>query len=433
MPNYTTQIQRIKEKFAQAKEVDREFKVFGASHHKYQLGRTVTEAEVSDFETRYNISLPECYRAFITEFAGISAVEPIKDKDEYIPAPNYGLFSFDRIFDEVEGIYDYKKYTQEPSYIDPCMGWCAWNQIDNENVDEFLYGLLPIGYEDCEGHYYIFLILNGEYKGKVVYGDLNTITLITHEDNFLDWYERWFDMLLNGTLQNDGMDFAYFMRGNEEELLEKLANSSDSCMQYRILDSLKKFNTLKSSSINQLAQYFDAKNKHIYCKVVELIAQYSNGDLEVEELKDMINSKNNMMCIEACSIINNYKIDKVYWKDILIQRLQSVKSIDILESILDTLDKINYNYFDEVLPLLEEADSYKKEVIYDKIDKFPNKPFALTLKIKWHRFIRFFKDIFIVATMLIIGVLYFSIWILIMLPFEYISLIFKKLGRSKDE
>jgi len=30
MNNYTTQIERIKEKFNQAKEADREFKVFGA-------------------------------------------------------------------------------------------------------------------------------------------------------------------------------------------------------------------------------------------------------------------------------------------------------------------------------------------------------------------------------------------------------------------
>jgi len=41
MNNYSTQIKQIKKKFNQAKETDKEFKVFGASKHKYQLGRTV--------------------------------------------------------------------------------------------------------------------------------------------------------------------------------------------------------------------------------------------------------------------------------------------------------------------------------------------------------------------------------------------------------
>jgi len=434
-PSYTQQIARIKTKFAKAKEIDSRCEVFGASKHQYQLGRTVTQKEVSEFEERYNVELPECYRAFITEFAGISAVEPIKDKDEYIPAPNYGLFSFDRIFNEVEGVYDYERLLHKPTVIVPYMDFNEWchliDDLDEENENEYLRGLLPLGYQDCEERYYVFLVLFGVNKGKVVYLGFDDRPFFTHEDNFLDWYERWLDEIIDGTLQNSWIDFARYMRGNEEVLVKKFVGEPDYKVQLSILDSIHNLDTLCNKSLDILVKYFNSDNIDIYLKIIEILAKHSD-DLEVDELKKILNGDDEM-CSSACFIISHYKNDKLYWRDILLKRLKNVKDTETLQSITDILDDIDYNYYDEISPLLEEADSYKKEVIYDRINKFPNKPFALTLKIKWHRFIRFIKEIFIVATMLIIGVLYFSVWILFIMPFEYISLIFKKLGRSKDE
>ena len=100
MSNYSTQIKRIKEKFNQAKGIDSEFKVFGASSHQYQLGRTVTAKEIEKFETKYNITLPQAYKVFIQETSGISAFKPKRNQaDKLVPAPDYGLFTFDNIFD----------------------------------------------------------------------------------------------------------------------------------------------------------------------------------------------------------------------------------------------------------------------------------------------------------------------------------------------
>jgi len=96
----------------------------------------------------------------------------------------------------------------------------------------------------------------------------------------------------------------------------------------------------------------------------------------------------------------------------LIERLKTVKSNYTLSFILDILDKIKYNYLDEILPLLEGADSYKKEEIYDKIDKFPNKAFTLTLKIKFYNSLRTLKDTIISIILLISGLIYFSILVL---------------------
>ena len=409
MSKYSTQIKRIKEKFNQAKEADREFKVFGASEHKYQLGRVVTEKEVLAFEKKYDVNLPVCYRAFITEFCGISAIEPTEDRNSFIPAPFYGLFSFNHLFDAFEGVYDYQKYIQKEAYISPCMRWWSeWNGFENEDMDEFLYGLLLIGQEDIEG-YYVYLILNGKYKGRVVYSDLYSISHFCYEDNFLDWYERWLDEVIQGNiLQN----FAYHIIGDEEELLNKLNDTEDECTQLQLLDSFDKFKSLKKSSLTQLSNYFNSKNKDIYYKTIKLIAKYGDGDLEIEELKKMIKSASDDKCADACLIIFEYKKDKIYWKDMLIERLKTVKSTYTLALILDILDKIKYNYLDEILPLLEGADSYKKEEIYDKIDKFPNKAFTLTLKIKFYNSLRTLKDTIISIILLISGLIYFSILVL---------------------
>lgn len=61
----TYQIQRIKKKLLLAKEIDKDLEVFGADSHKYVVGETADADEIFEFEKKYNISLPDCYRAFL--------------------------------------------------------------------------------------------------------------------------------------------------------------------------------------------------------------------------------------------------------------------------------------------------------------------------------------------------------------------------------
>ncbi|MGY0036038.1 hypothetical protein [Pedobacter sp. NJ-S-72] len=60
------QIQRIKNKLKQLKEADTELEQFGAENHEYLLNPVLKADEVKQFESVYQVSLPEEYVAFLT-------------------------------------------------------------------------------------------------------------------------------------------------------------------------------------------------------------------------------------------------------------------------------------------------------------------------------------------------------------------------------
>lgn len=58
----------LKDRVLALKEKDKDFKVFGATHHKYKVGNCLSEAEIVAFEQQYQIRLPEDYRAYLQYF-----------------------------------------------------------------------------------------------------------------------------------------------------------------------------------------------------------------------------------------------------------------------------------------------------------------------------------------------------------------------------
>lgn len=64
MEQYREQTNRIKYKLALAKKAEGSLKVFGASSHRYVIGRPATAEAVNRFEQRYGIVLPDCIKAF---------------------------------------------------------------------------------------------------------------------------------------------------------------------------------------------------------------------------------------------------------------------------------------------------------------------------------------------------------------------------------
>ena len=55
METFNKQIERIKNKLLEAKEVDGNFKVFGAESHKYYIHPPAKEFEVLEFEQKFSI------------------------------------------------------------------------------------------------------------------------------------------------------------------------------------------------------------------------------------------------------------------------------------------------------------------------------------------------------------------------------------------
>ena len=65
MEDFSQQLIRIKRKLLEAKQVDKDLKVFGADYHKYLINKPATLEAVQKFESTYSIKLPACYRSFL--------------------------------------------------------------------------------------------------------------------------------------------------------------------------------------------------------------------------------------------------------------------------------------------------------------------------------------------------------------------------------
>jgi hypothetical protein len=235
MTNFNEQVYRIKDKIITAKKADKGFVVFGASSHHYCLGAPATEAEVTDFERKYSLELPKCYRAFITQ---IGNGGPLNTNSA--AGPFYGIYPLGENVNEL--IFDHtEQYLKNACILYPKMLDEFWQAalkpmkyidgISDEDYEEILgklfAGILPLGSQGCA--YIHGIVLNGPYQGRIVNLDLdNQKPKFAFENNFLDWYERWLDEIISGELLNNGPTwFGYTKGGSESELLAEYTNSED--------------------------------------------------------------------------------------------------------------------------------------------------------------------------------------------------------------
>jgi hypothetical protein len=210
MTAFREQTERIKCKLQVAKETDKNLKVFGAYRHKYELSPPAKPEEVLQFEQKYAIELPECYKSFILNIGngGISY-------EDSAAGPYFGIYPLGRNVNEL--IFNNpEKYIKNECLIFPEMSGDYWNTLtrktdhyeeitDEEYETETgkLYGgILPIGSQGCS--FLHGIILNGKYRGHVVNLDLERHKpQFAFEKNFLEWYERWLDEIISGYLITD--------------------------------------------------------------------------------------------------------------------------------------------------------------------------------------------------------------------------------------
>ncbi|MFD2099971.1 SMI1/KNR4 family protein [Flagellimonas iocasae] len=204
---YSQQIEQIKKKLLEAKAIDKDCLVFGASAHKYELHPPATITQVEYFETKYGIRLPKCYRAFVLHVG--NGGESYQNSGA---GPYYGIYMLgDHLDALVDG--DPKVFLKNNCQLKPNMTAKEWEELtkilENDTIsDEDYYlefskihgGILPLGSQGCT--YLYGLILNGPFEGKVVNLEMSGeyVPLFTSDRNFLDWYERWLDEIISGKL-----------------------------------------------------------------------------------------------------------------------------------------------------------------------------------------------------------------------------------------
>ena len=79
-----TQLDRIKYKLEKAMRKDTAFLVFGASSHKYKVDEKLTAKELTDWQAKNQVTLPEPYAQFLTKVGNGGA------------GPYYGIYSIEK-------------------------------------------------------------------------------------------------------------------------------------------------------------------------------------------------------------------------------------------------------------------------------------------------------------------------------------------------
>jgi hypothetical protein len=115
------QLERIKNKIAQLKKLDRNYALFGSVKHKYQLNPTLSIDKIREFELTHNIFLPNGYANFLTHIGNGGA------------GPFYGLEPLENaLFDDL----DYKRPDSLLNPGKPFPHTKPWNLQFQSLVDE---------------------------------------------------------------------------------------------------------------------------------------------------------------------------------------------------------------------------------------------------------------------------------------------------------
>lgn len=263
------QTERIQAKLQAARRADPDLRVFGANLHEYVVHEPVATKAVTDFEREFGVSLPECYRAFITQVGngGVSS-------GGSAAGPFYGIYPLGT---NLEELTDNPRITlRSAPIITPDMTDDAWEMLTGEIDDRagsdpeveakaarLFGGILPIGSQGCT--YLHGLVLSGEHRGRVVNLDTERQKpSFAFERNFLDWYERWLDEVISGELLVEGPTwFGYTMGGTDLELAKQFQHSADDASRVHCLEGLL-------CKIKLSAEVLDVVEHACACKTAEI-------------------------------------------------------------------------------------------------------------------------------------------------------------------
>ena len=279
MTSDSDQTRRIIDKLARARAADPEYKVFGASAHRYVVHAPASPQAVSGFEERLGITLPDAFRRFLLE-VGCGG-----DGYECSAAgPFYGIFGLER-GRQSESLEWLAKVVAKPCLLSPRMSATEWEALTTrlgiggdasddqfDQAQEALFaGLLPIGTQGCS--MYHGLVVTGPHAGRVVNFDQECSgpPVFAFEPDFLAWYERWLDEVIDGDLVQKGPSwFGYTRGGPESELLAGWLASDGALIAEEYLKGLLSKAHLSEATLDALIQpcTHDWNHRSLVCQVV---------------------------------------------------------------------------------------------------------------------------------------------------------------------
>lgn len=371
------QIERIKNKLITAKNTDNQLKVFGASNHKYFLGKTVSEFQILEFEKDYDLKLPECYRSFLLHVGngGIS-------HSNSGAGPFYGIYSLGENIGEL--IYENtKQYLKEDCKLYPKMTNEFWYEL-TKNIEEndaisdedfdmelgkIYSGILPLGTQGCT--YYHALILNGEFKGRVINVDCERHKpKFTFELNFLDWYERWLDEVISGDLIIDKPSwFGYNIGGLTSEILEKYISATENEIKIECLDGILNKQKIDSENIDIIEQQYKVSYGEIKEKILQILTKF-----DYERAKPYLIDFAKDSLLKVFQFVFWYAKDKSSdWLEIIEANAEKINDEETFRFCTYLLKEVNIDYANFIVPFTSNESENLKISAYYALGQLKNK------------------------------------------------------------
>lgn len=372
-----SQIERVKKKLLTAKDVDKEFKVFGAKSHKYVLGNTIKEDDILKFETELNIDLPESYKAFLLHIGngGISF-------GNSAAGPSYGIYPFGENL--AEFVYNNVENCLKRDYvIHPDMTDDFWrdlnkriNEDDNisdedfeEELGKIFAGILPIGTQGCT--YYYGLVLNGEFKGRIVNIDVDRQKpYFAFESNFLDWYERWLDEIIpEEIMKSNPLLYSFTLSGSVDHILGVYLSTDEIETKQQCLKGLLKKNTLDSETLDILLKQFYLTKGTEKQTLLQILTKFDYNSA-YESL--VAYSIENLLAV--FQFVYWYAKDKsADWLGLIEENVSRINDDETFRFCTYLLKEMNIDYGSIIVPFTSHLDENIRVSAYYSLGKLENK------------------------------------------------------------
>ena len=371
------QIQRIKKKLILAKNADKDLKVFGAASHQYTLGETVSTDEILSFENEYNVVLPEDYKAFLLHIGngGISYANSAA-------GPGYGIYPLGKNVNEL--IYENdKQYLKEDCKLYPEMTDEFWADL-NKNIEEdddiatedfevelgkIFSGLLPVGTQGCT--YYYALVLNGEFKGRIVNVDSERQKpYFAFESSFLDWYERWLDQVIPESIMATEPDlFKYTLSGLADYILEVFFATEKHDIKIECLNGILKKGKLDAATLDILEEQYQLSSGEIKKAILQILTRF-----DYERAKPHLISYSDESLLDVFQFVFWYAKGKSSdWLEVIKANIENIHDEETFSFCTYLLEAMNLDYAAIIVPFTYNKNEDIRVDAYYALGKLKNK------------------------------------------------------------
>ena len=243
--------ERLRAKLAEAARTDRGLAAFGARRHRYRLGPPLPEADLGAWEGEAGVALPTAYRTFLSQ-VGHGGAGPYYGLERLPEPPDAARLQAPSLAGDAAAC---EAWGEDYARLDGIEDVAASNALFDRLEATLLGGLLPLCQQGC-GHFGA-LVLTGPVRGRIAYAteDFDNpghTPFVPEEPDFLAWYERWLDEVIDGTLLQDGaLWFGHLPGGPAETLVARWQGAAPPDRR-RLLQGLAQKATLPATALDAL-------------------------------------------------------------------------------------------------------------------------------------------------------------------------------------